>query len=138
MRTDATHWTERLTRGLANGWQRWRERRSEIGEIGNLEEGEIERLAHDLAISSQELRQLANAGPGGADLLYARCKSLGIDTARLRARPEISRELERVCSLCANKRQCAHELETDPSSAQIPSFCPNESTLVTLKTSKAS
>lgn len=137
MHTDSGYWAERITRAFFGRWQRWRDRRSEIAELASAGEDEIARLAADLALSSQELQQLVATGPGGADLLYERCKALGIDAARLQSVPELKRELERCCSLCASKPECAHDLEANPSGAQWSDYCPNEATLATLRPSEA-
>ncbi len=129
-------WTGRLGQSLAERWQRWRERQLEISELAACDSSELKRVARDLGIAPRELRELAAAGPGAADLLYERCKALGIDKERLLAVPEIKRDLEKCCSLCDSKQQCAHDLKADPESPEWQDYCPNEATLNALSKAK--
>lgn len=137
MRNENTRsWTDRIGAALAERWHRWRERQHEVAELAGYDNSELTRLARDLGVTPRELRELAAAGPGAADLLYERCRALGIGTERLAAFPEIKRDLERCCSLCDSKEQCAHDLDAHPQSPEWRNYCPNEATLNALTKNK--
>ena len=83
----------------------WWRRQGELSVLGNMEIG---RVAEDLRISTDTLRDLVARGPEAANLLYERMQALGISKA------DASTRLPRVsCGICkgraraATRRACA-------------------------------
>jgi hypothetical protein len=111
---------------------KWLKHRRDIAESCSCDSAEYERIAHDLNISTGELNDLVRRGPHAADALPEMMTALGIDPkAVARVEPMVMRDLERVCSVCAHKRECAHELTAGTAAEHYDEFCPNASTLKT-------
>ena len=101
--------------------------------FGCCSDEEVDRIAHDLGISTTELRQLARKGPGSADLLLARMNALDLDQGEVaRTQPETFQDLQRVCTMCDCHRRCTRDLERDPLDAAWQDYCPNATTLKAL------
>lgn len=103
----------------------WRAQRAVQLELTACGCGDVERMARDLGMSADELRQAA--ATGNADLLFARLAGVGIDVAKID--PTILRDLQRCCAACDSKTLCEHELEDRPVAAKWPAYCPNEQTI---------
>lgn len=107
----------------------WIERSDLIG----LDNTETERVASDLRMPASELRALAKLGPESAALLERRLVMLDLDREEvLEAEPGVFRDLQRVCSVCTSKKQCAGDLAKAPCVTAWKSYCPNTSTLLAL------
>ena len=64
---------------------------------------------------------------------------LGLDPAEIsRSQPQTMRDLQRVCTLCADKPDCEHDLAGDPSDPSWRDYCPNEGTLGALASERQS
>ena len=60
-------------------------------------------------------------------------KALGIDEADLsRTEPLVLRDMERVCAMCAHKRQCDRDLAAGTSAEHYEGYCLNASTIDSL------
>jgi hypothetical protein len=93
----------------------------------------LERMAHDIGVSTAELSQLAKQGPQSADLLCHRMEGLDLDGNEVaRVERATFQDLQRVCSLCDCKRRCARDLARDPSDPVWKDYCPNVQTLAAL------
>jgi hypothetical protein len=112
----------------------WRDRRSRQVELSRLEaSGEMTAIAQDAGLSTYDLRRLVGEGPNAGEL-QDRMAVLGLDPASLsRDEPAVARDLQRTCSFCASKRQCRHDLAARPADPRWQDYCPNASTLNTLK-----
>lgn len=107
--------------------------------LGECDPREVGRIAADLGISAGDLRDLAEAKPGSANLLKEMLPALGIDPARLaETDPLIMRDLQRLCVTCRNKKRCRHELEAFSASEHYHEFCPNAVTLDALLKERSS
>ena len=112
---------------------RWLKHRREIAESCNCDSQEFAHIARDLNISTGELDQLVRRGAHAADALPKMMAELHIDQrAVARVEPMVMRDLERVCALCAQKRQCARELAAGTAAQHYGDYCPNASTLKSL------
>jgi hypothetical protein len=112
---------------------RWLKHRREIAESCNCASEDYAQIARDLNVSTGELDQLVRQGAHAADALPKMMAELQIDRrAVMRVEPMVMRDLERVCSLCAHKRQCARELAAGTAAEHYADYCPNASTLKTL------
>jgi hypothetical protein len=114
---------------------RWLKHWREIAESCGCDSEEYARIARDLNVSPGELDSLVRRGSHAADELPKMLAALHIDRkAVARVEPMVMRDLERVCSLCEQKRRCDHELAATTAAAHYADYCPNASTLKTLVT----
>jgi hypothetical protein len=87
-------------------------------------------MASDMGITSNELTALARKGPHAADLLQKLLVALGVDAEGLaHDDPMIMRDLQRLCTTCGHKRQCALDLEAGIAASNFRDYCPNSFTL---------
>jgi hypothetical protein len=121
-----------LMRLFDEAWKRFRTRRAALNELSYCDALELTRVAHDLGVSTEDLRVLATRDKTAADLLYRRLHALRLDPTSVD--PAVMRDLQRCCSNCDSKQLCAHELEDRPVTATWPTYCPNEETLDALAT----
>jgi hypothetical protein len=99
---------------------------------------EVERIAQDVGLSSQDLREMMQLSPDAAKLLLRRMSMLHLDTDELaKSEMDVMRDLQRVCSTCGSKRQCRIDLARDPENPVWRRYCPNEGTLVELQSNAA-
>jgi hypothetical protein len=97
-------------------------------ELANFDAGEVERIAHDVGISSGDLHALAAHEKSTADELFMRMADMGLNSAEIGAtEPAVLRDLQRTCSLCTAKGQCDQDLLEGYS--HLPDYCPNRETL---------
>ena len=75
-------------------WQRWRDWARAQSEFELCGEEGMERMAHDAAVSVNELRQLSGHGPELADLLPQRMAALDLDPEEVKqVEPQVFRDL---------------------------------------------
>ena len=69
-------------------------------------------------------------GPHAADELPKLLKALGIDEEDLaRVEPMVLHDMERVCALCAHKRECDRDLAAGTSAEHYKGYCLNAPTI---------
>lgn len=108
----------------------WTGSRSEFENCGG--EG-LERMAHDVGMSSSELRKLASYGPQSAALLLQRMAALDLDQSEVAgAEGATFQDLQRVCTMCKCQKRCARDLVRDPGDPVWKEYCPNVQTLTAL------
>jgi Family of unknown function (DUF6455) len=91
---------------------------------------DVQAIAHDLAMTPDELRTLTRKGPDGARLLYKMLSALGADPQKLSKNdPMAMRDLQRLCVSCGYKRQCEHDLSEGQAAQTYHDYCPNAYTL---------
>jgi hypothetical protein len=78
--------------------------------------------------------ELAKQSGDSAALLYRRLEQAGIDFRSVDS--ATLRDMQRCCSFCDSKAQCAHELEDHPKVANWPDYCPNRLTIEALGAAK--
>lgn len=88
-------------------------------------EYEVERMARDLGMPVSELRNIAHHGSKAADLLVRRMAVLSLDRNEIATAPSTFQDLQRLCTLCESHRQCARDLERDPTDQAWDDYCPN-------------
>jgi hypothetical protein len=115
----------------------WRDcvhQRGTVAALADCGLGETARIARDIGISSgAELRVLASKWPSSADLLGRRLQQMNLDPAETaRIEPEVARDLQRVCSVCASRRRCSRDLACSAPSSAWQTYCPNATTLRSL------
>jgi len=117
---------ERLTHAFSD----WLKHRQELSEIRQLNTTEFDRIANDLRVSPADLNELVRHGPHAADELPKLLKALGISEEDLeRVEPMVLHDMERVCALCANKRECDRDLVASTSAEHYQGYCLNAPTI---------
>lgn len=95
---------------------------------------EIEQIAHDVGVSPNELRILAERSADSASGLPRMMVALGIDGEQVKAHePQVMRDLERLCSGCRDKGRCERDLAGGTAPAHYHDYCPNNFTLDAIK-----
>jgi hypothetical protein len=111
-------------------WRNWTAARANVANLDCCGAEQTERIARDVGVSAPELRALAGKWPDSADLLNRRLAVLELDPVEIRrTEPQVLRDLQRVCTMCASGRQCTHDLARDPSDPAWREYCPNVTTL---------
>jgi hypothetical protein len=129
---DARHYP--VVESVIDMFARWLKHRREIAETCNCGSEEFACIAHDLNISTGDLNELVRRGSHATDELPKMMAALDIDRSKVaKVEPMVMRDLERVCSLCEQKRRCAHEFTAGTTVEHYADFCPNASTLETLR-----
>jgi hypothetical protein len=104
-----------------------------MAEIASLGREDLARMARDVGVECTDLPVLAGKWPSSADLLSRRTQELGIDLTKVSdVEPQVARDLQRVCSLCASKRRCRRDLDRYPADPVWRQYCPNTGTIEAL------
>ena len=108
--------------------------RNELAQCGP---EEVAHTARELGLSSRDLYRMARKGPNAADLLQKMLIALGVSPQKLALEdPLIMRDLQRLCIMCGQKKQCKHELAAGTAGKNFRDFCPNAFTLEALLSGK--
>lgn len=104
---------------------------NELRDIGR---AELNQIARDLNLSPLELHKLSiGHGPSPA-LLEKRLAEFGLAPERVkRLHPEVLRDLQRVCAMCASTNRCAREFAGQEPASPRSEYCPNTQTLEALE-----
>ena len=98
--------------------------------LDGCDQNEIARIARDVGLSSNELREMAEHGPDAAKLMLERMAVLHLDAAALaKSEPSTMRDMQRLCSICASKKRCQLDLILIPNDPAWRHYCPNVGTL---------
>ena len=123
---------------LAHWWRRWNGRRRAMVDLDGCGPFEMERIARDVGVSAADLSIFAGKWPDAADLLYWRMNEIKLDRIEVtHTDPQVMRDLQRVCTVCASKRRCEHALANNPSDPAWQKYCPNATTLSALAAERA-
>jgi len=118
---------------LAAWWNDFRAARMRLRELERCGDN-LGHIARDVGLSSADLYAMAAKPLDAADQHKRRLAALDIDRAALLHRhPRVAHDLERVCSLCGQKRRCERDLASRPSDPAWRTYCPNTQTLDALK-----
>ena len=116
--------------------QWWRNRignRVGRAELECCDRRDLQRLAQEVGVNSQELRVLAGKWPESADLLVRRMAALQLDAGEIaRSQPSVSNDLKKLCALCMSKGRCERDLFRDSHNPVWQEYCPNTTTLTAL------
>jgi hypothetical protein len=113
---------------IADWYRAWRAG-AHRSELDSCTAEDIERMAADVGLSVADLHRLENTGHEPF-LLPRMLAALKIDASELaKSDPAAFRDLQRVCSLCDNRRRCGRELAAGDAAATFEAFCPNALTL---------
>jgi hypothetical protein len=111
---------------LARKWRTWSGRLRNMMAHHCCGSAKATRMAQDIAFNETDFRALAGRWPESSGLLSQRVKQINLDAYEItRDRPEVSRDLQRTCSLCASQKRCRHDLASDPFAPRWREYCPN-------------
>jgi hypothetical protein len=114
---------------LAAWWRDFRAVRMRLRELQWCGDN-LGHIARDVGLSSADLCAMAAKPLGAAEQHKQRLAALNIDRVTLlRRHPRVARDLERVCSLCGQKRRCERDLASHPNDPVWRTYCPNTQTL---------
>ncbi len=100
--------------------------------------GQVEEIARDVGVAADDLYRLDRSGPGNPVLLPRRLEQEGISPVVVQAEwPSVWKDLRRVCSVCASKDVCEHDLENAPDEPDWRRYCPNEHTIRSLDSQRS-
>jgi transcriptional regulator with XRE-family HTH domain len=112
----------------------WIKHRRELRDLRQLDRIDFDRIASDLTVSPEALEELVRQGPHSADELPKMLKALGVEEAALaNAQPLMLRDMERVCAICGQKRQCDRDLVAGTAAEHYQDYCPNAPTIAQLR-----
>jgi len=118
-----------VTAAVANLVKQWKEVAASARELAAFGDA-ITSIAEDLKLSPAELRALASKGADAAKELPCLLDALRISIQTLADRePLVLRDLQRVCTMCDQKRLCNREILAGTASANYRHYCPNTGTL---------
>jgi hypothetical protein len=121
------------SKAFSQWWRGWI-RSGSAPELKCCGEDEVERMAKDIGLSASELRRFAALGPHSADLLLRRMAALGLDGNEVsRTETRTFQDLQRVCTMCEDKRWCRRDLARDSADPVWRDYCPNAATLIALE-----
>jgi hypothetical protein len=116
--------------GIADWVKQYRQAVDARSEFAHCTPDEVKAMAKDLGMTPSDLRTLADQGPEAADLLKRMLVALKVDPKILgNLDPRISRNLQRSCITCGEKRRCRHELTAGTAVRNMHEYCPNALTL---------
>jgi len=114
-----------LTR-LRQTWRRTLSKRRTVNELAACPPDELQRIASDVGLNSDDLLRLCHSHIGPSELLPQRLQLLGIDPEFVRhAAPTTFKDLVRVCASCKASRQCARDLARGNVQAGMDGYCLN-------------
>jgi hypothetical protein len=102
-------------------------------ELGGVDRREVDRIAEELGMTADDLRDLVTRGPDAANLLHERMRVLGLSRADVEhAAHGLMRDLERTCACCNEKGTCDEDLKRRPDDPHWTDYCPNAVSLQSL------
>lgn len=111
--------------------------RHRFNELNALPREDIERVAHDVGLSTNDLLETSHGNPANIKLMHQMLAQLDIDAASLRAHePGVYHDMERLCGLCRDTGKCAHDLAKGDAKAHFHEYCLNTATLDALRAEK--
>ena len=101
--TPQTNDDTKSVRRLVHWWREWIYRRQTMADLDRCGSAGVERVARDLAMGKADLCILAGKWPASLNFLSRRMEELKLDATEIaRVEPDVIRDLQRVCSLCAS------------------------------------
>jgi hypothetical protein len=126
-----------ILNSIAQWMTKYRNARGICNDLANCGAEEVARMARDLKVHPSELATLTKKGPNAADLLQKLLVALGVDAKGLEHDdPSVMRDLQRLCTTCADKRQCQFDLANGVIAENFRDYCPNSFTLNALLQAK--
>ena len=125
--------TNSLTAAVANLVKQWKEVAASARELAAFGDA-VANLAEDLCLSPAELRALATRGADAAKELPCLLDALRVSIQTLAEKePLVLRDLQRVCTVCDQKKVCNHDIVAGTVSTNYEHYCANADTLRALQ-----
>ena len=125
-RSILTHLAEKRS-PTADSWSR-------LHQIDDLSSQQIDQMAREVGIESEEFLALMKRKGGPIDRLNRRLAALQLNSDNLRAsNTRVFAEMQKRCMLCAEQERCIGDMEEDPASREWENYCPNAGNLATLR-----
>ena len=103
-------------------------------ELQMLDAGQIDEIARDIGVTSDDLRRLDQTEKYTAMLMPQRLQQEGMNPAVIEARwPSVWKDLQRVCGNCRSRDVCQAELEIAPDAQEWRRYCSNAGTIRSLE-----
>ena len=123
-----------IFRSLSAILRDWARNRGPDLRLDECASNEIARMAREVGLSPSELLRMSKLKPDAAKLLLDRMDALHLDPGTLAKNdPSTMRDLQRLCSDCASKKQCERDLVRHRDDPTWRQYCPNVGTLDTLQ-----
>ena len=117
---------ESALEAIANWVTRYRNAAGFNNEFGMCGPDEVMRMAKDIGVTPNQLRELVRKGPDSANLLKSMLVALHVDPNIIADMdPLVMREMKWLCITCNNKKRCEHELAKGTATEHFHEFCPN-------------
>ena len=103
-------------------------------ELQMLSREDVERIAQDLGMTSDELQDFAARGVHASDEAPQMMKALGLDPKELeRNQHSVFIDVLHNCAMCPDKRRCGQDLKAGDAPAHFEEYCLNAHTLNALR-----
>jgi len=104
--------------------------REACNDLANCGPDEVAQIIRDLRLQPGELAGLIKRGPDAADLVQELLPAVGIDVQSLEQDdPATMHDLQRLCTICSDKRQCRLDLANGKIVEKFRDYCPNAFTV---------
>jgi hypothetical protein len=131
--TRADEEISRLVGRCVTWWKMRLQAQAAARELDALGDKDLEMLAQDLALSTDELRDLAADGKG-SELMERMLRAYGLSIDVLRTgQPDLVRDMAVACARCADKGRCSHDLDAGTAREHAAGYCPNVPTFEALQ-----
>lgn len=128
--------SESWIRAFSDWWGNYLRRHRALQELSQLKcfaAEEIDRIASEAGLTTDEIHELVRLGPNAANLLFQRMAYLDLDRNEVaKIEPAAFEELKKSCALCDSRRRCAGDLARNPDNSVWEEYCPNAATLKAL------
>jgi len=95
-------------------------------EFGMCGPDEVMRMAKDIGVTPNQLRELVRKGADSVKLLKGLLAALHVDPKIIADMdPLVMREMQWLCITCNNKKRCQHELAKGTATEHFHEYCPN-------------
>ena len=115
-------------------WKELLSSRESDEELTMLSREDVDRIAQDLGMTSDELHDFAVRGVHASDEAPQMMQALGIDPNQLeRSQHAVFIDVLHNCAMCQDKRRCDHDLKVGEAPAHFEEYCLNAHTLNALR-----
>jgi hypothetical protein len=123
-----------LLSAIGSWWKDLLTSRSGDEELMMLSRADVDRIAQDLGMTSDELQDFAARGVHASDEAPQMMKALGLDPNELeRSQHSVYIDVLHNCAMCPDKGRCHHDIKTGEAEAHFEEYCLNAHTLNALR-----
>jgi hypothetical protein len=120
-------------RSLLRNPRRLGRNQSALAKLSRLDPEDADGVARDVGLGSADLCTLAGRWPDSAELMSRLIAHLSLDEVKLHAEnPQVLRNMQHTCALCAEKRQCERDLDQHAKDRNWKKYCLNAPTIRSL------